>query len=185
MKKMTMMGFRCPTDFFSPTQATAKARRKQRKCTDRIITIGTCFIDLKGRFTGSKDGGYTSVLACKHALSKHVNETYLTDQKETTCEKAFLAYKDKMHVEFGIKIDECVFDRDASFNGTFSEYVRSIGVHPDTSGADDHDQLGPIETYWDTWYTNITAAMLHEGLDETYWKFASEMYNHAYNRLPT
>jgi hypothetical protein len=99
-KKMTMMGFRCPSDFFSPTQATAKARRKQRKCIDRVITIGTCFIDFKGRFVSSKDGGYTSVLACKHALSKHVHGIYLTDQKEATCEKAFIAYKDKMLVEF-------------------------------------------------------------------------------------
>jgi hypothetical protein len=73
-----------------------------------------------------------------------------------------------MKVEFGITIDECVFDRDASFNEEFSAYLRSINVHPDTSGADDHDRLGPIKTYWDTWYTNTTAARHHEGLDETY-----------------
>jgi hypothetical protein len=128
MKKMTMMGFRCPTDFFSPTQATAKARKKPRKCTDRTITIGTCFIDFKGRFTCSKDGGYTSILAFKHALSKHVHEVYLTDQKVSTCEKAFADYKRMMKIEFGIDIDECVFDRDTSFNAEFCKFLRSIFV---------------------------------------------------------
>jgi hypothetical protein len=54
MKKISMMGFRCPSDFFSPTQATSKARRKQRKGTDRPIAIGTCFIDFKGRFVCSR-----------------------------------------------------------------------------------------------------------------------------------
>jgi hypothetical protein len=46
-----------------------------------------------------------------------------------------------VHVEFGIKIDECVFDRDPSFNEAFATYLRSIQVHPGTSGAEDHDQL--------------------------------------------
>ena len=184
MKKMTMMGFRCPSDFFSPTQATAKARKKPRKPTHKVITIGTCYIDFKGRFTCSKDGGYTSVLGFKHPLSKHVHEAYVKDQTELTCEREFTNYKNKMRIEFGIHIDECVFDRDPSFNEAFSAFLRVIGVHPDTAGAEDHDRLGPIETYWDVWYTNVTAAMLHAGLDETHWKFAAEVFNHAYNRLP-
>jgi hypothetical protein len=112
-----------------------------------------------------------------------VHETYVTDQTELTCEREFANYKNKMRIEFGIHIDECVFDRDPAFNAAFSAYLRPIGVHPDTAGAEDHDRLGPIETYWDTWYTNVTAAMLHAGLDETYWKFAAEMFNHAYNCL--
>jgi hypothetical protein len=132
----------------------------------------------------SKDGAFTSVLAFKHVMSKHVHEAYMTNQLESTCELEFAKYKNFMKVEFGIVIDECVFDRDPSFNESFAAFLRSIGVHPDTAGANDHDRLGPIETYWDSWYTNTTAARLHAGLDETHWKFASEMYNHAYNRLP-
>ena len=114
----------------------------------------------------SKDGAFTSVLAFKHVMSKHVHEAYMTNQLESTCELEFAKYKNFMKVEFGIVIDECKFDRDPSFNETFADFLRSIGVHPDTAGANDHDRLGPIETYWDSWYTNTTAARLHAGLDE-------------------
>jgi hypothetical protein len=56
------------------------------------------------------------VLGFKHPLSKFVHETYVTDQTELTCEREFANYKNKMRIEFGIHIDECVFDRDPAFN---------------------------------------------------------------------
>ena len=170
--------------FFSPTHALTKARKKQRGNECRVITKGTCYIDYKGRFPPSKDGGYTSILGFKHPASKHVHEHYLTNQRVDTTAKAFAHYKDMMKIQFGIVITEAVFDRDPSFNEEFSIYLRSIGVHPDTAGAEDHDKLGPIETYWDSWYTNVTAALTHADVDETHLKFASQMYNHCYNRLP-
>jgi hypothetical protein len=181
---MQTMGFRMSKAFFSPTHALTKARKKQRGNESRVITKGTCFIDFKGRFPPSKDGGYTSVLGFKHPASKHVHEHYLTNQRVDTTEKAFAHYKDMMQVQFGIVITEAVFDRDPPFNEEFPIYLRSLGVHPDTAGAEDHDKLGPIETYWDSWYANVTAALTPAGLDETHWTFASQMYNHCYNRLP-
>jgi hypothetical protein len=72
-----------------------------------------------------------------------------------TTEKAFANYKDMMQIQFGIVITEAVFDRDPSFNEEFSIYLRSLGVHPDTAGAEDHDKLGPIETYWDSCGTQM------------------------------
>ena len=113
---MGTMGFRMSKAFFSPTHALTKARKKQRGNECRVITKGTCYIDYKGRFPPSKDGGYTSILGFKHPASKHVHEHYLTNQRVDTTEKAFANYKDMMQIQFGIVITEAVFDRDPSFN---------------------------------------------------------------------
>jgi hypothetical protein len=175
-QRMHTMGFRMSKAFFSPTHALTKARKKQRGNESRVITKGTCFIDFKGRFPPSKDGGYASVLGFKHPASKHVHEHYLTNQRVDTTEKAFAHYKDMMCKFSFWNCDHGgsrVFDRDPSFNEEFSIYLRSLGVHPDTAGAEDHDKLGPIETYWGSWYANVTAALTLAGLDETHWKFAS------------
>jgi hypothetical protein len=110
-----------------------------------------------------------------------------TDQRVNTTKKAFAHYnKDMMKVQFGIVITEAVFDRDTPFNEEFSgnflcspASLRSIGVHPGTAGAEDHDKLGPIETYWESRYMNVTAALTHTGLDETHWKFASNTKSSA------
>jgi hypothetical protein len=53
------------------------------------------------------------------------------------------------------------------------------------SGANDHWELGAIETYWNTWSSLVTGFMHHANLDETYWMFAANMANHIMVRLPT
>jgi hypothetical protein len=36
------------------------------------------------------------------------------------------------------------------------------------SGANDHYQLGAIETYWDVWESTVAALLMHGGVDETH-----------------
>jgi hypothetical protein len=66
-----------------------------------------------------------------------------------------LATRDAAEVD-----DDDVFMIGVAVNDEFSIYLRSLGVHPDAAGAEDHDMLGPIETYWGSWYANVTAVLL-------------------------
>jgi hypothetical protein len=90
-----------------------------------------------------------------------------------------------MRVKFRVNINYMIFDRDASFNRNFRAQLRKLDVDSNMSGANDHWELGAIETYWDTWTSMVAASSMHAGVDQTYWRFASGMANYILNRTPT
>ena len=118
-------------------------------------------------------------------MSGYVHEEYLVDQTVPTAVAAFVSFRDRMRVKFRVTIDYMVFDRDASFNRKFRAALLTLGVDSNMSGANDHWELGAIETYWDTWTSMVAAFTMHAGLDATYWRFASGMANYILNRTLT
>jgi hypothetical protein len=182
---MRKQGFSVPDNFFSAVAACARARSADREHTGRVTTDGTAVCDFKGRFTAAKGGGATSLIAFRHPVSGYVHEEYLTDQTVPTAVTAFVLFRDLMRVKFRVRINYMIFDRDASFNRDFRAQLRKLDVDSNMSGANDHWELGAIETYWDTWTSMVAASSMHAGVDTTYWRFASGMANHILNRTPT
>jgi hypothetical protein len=177
---MRKQGFSVPDNFFSAVAACARARSTDREHTGRVTTDGTAICDFKGRFPCAKGGGCTSLIAFRHPVSGYVHEEHLVDQTVPSAVAAFVLFRDLMRVKFRVTINYMVFDRDASFNRNFRAQLYKLDVDSNMSGANDHWELGAIETYWDTWTSMVAAFTMHAGLDATYWRFAFGMANLGY-----
>jgi hypothetical protein len=154
---MRILGFTVPSNFFSAIAALSRARYKPREHTKRIPQAGLVVTDFKGRFTPSKAGGYTTASSHSSCAGVWLRQSILSSSSACghCVQKAFDQFKNHMRVKFQVKVTHMLFDRDPSFNRDFAAHLEKHDVDPGMSGANDHWELGAIETYWNTWSSRL------------------------------
>ena len=184
---LSKFGRHAPPGYFAPAYALGHARRAALTSTGRDANDANAFsIDWKGTFaTARGHNGANVVLGVKHLGSKYLRLYHFTSASTANAITAIDDFRNHMATKFGVTLSRCLMDRDSTFvSPQFTRHLESVYINPDFGGAEDHWELGSIESLWRRWACFIISALKAAGLDETFWGFASEMFEELHNALP-
>ena len=184
---LSQFGRHPPRDYFAPAYAAGHARRAALSSTGRDANDANAFsIDWKGTFAAARGlNGAKVVLGVKHLGSKYLRLYHFDNVSTANAITAVDDFRNHMATKYDVRLSRCLMDRDSTFvSPSFTRHLESVGINPDFGGAEDHWELGSIESLWRRWACFVISALKAAALDETYWGFASEMFEELHNNLP-
>jgi hypothetical protein len=178
-------GYNTPASFFDPAYIMGRSHKASQTPTGIVITDGHISMDWKPAPATAKGGGYTSILALKHIQSKYVLEYPFKSESSKAVVESVTAFKHHMLNKFDVSIHTILADRDATYvTKLTTRPLSTIGIECEFGGAEDHGELGSIETYFRGWGEHLASYVYAADKDDSYWWFAASTYNHMYNRSP-
>ena len=185
---LNQFGRHPPRDYFAPAYAAGHARRAALSSTGRDANDANAFsIDWKGTFATARGlNGAKVVLGVKHLGSKYLRLYHFDNVSTANAITAVDDFRNHMATKYDVQLSRCLMDRDSTFvSPSFTRHLESVGINPDFGGAEDHWELGSIESLWRRWACFVISALKAAALDETYWGFCVRNVRGAAQQPPT